>query len=95
MDTPSSSSVASLASSTSAVPLLSISSLLTTTASPRLHVLSSSLRPPVLMTNPTLSLHPQDAVATSPNLQQNSAVRQLTNEETTAPQTSAATSRWN
>ena len=72
--------MASVVSSTSAVQLPSVSSLLTTTASTTLPVLSSSLQPPVLMTGPTLSLHPKDAVATSPNLQQYSAVRQLTND---------------
>ena len=73
-------SVASLVSSTSAVQLPPVSSLLTTTASTTLPVLSSSLQPPVSMTDPTLSLHPKDEVATSPNLQQYSAVRQLTND---------------
>ena len=71
--------VASLVSSTSTVQLPPISSLLTTTASTTLPVLSS-LQSPVSMTDPTPSLHPKDAVATSPNLQQYSAVRQLTND---------------
>ena len=69
-------SVASLVSSTSAVQLPPVSSLLTTTASTTLPVHSSSLQPPVSMTDLT-PLHPKDAVATSPNLQQYSAVRQL------------------
>ena len=73
-------SVASLVSSTSAVQLPPVSSLLTTTVSTTLPVLSSSLQPPVSITDPTLSLHPKDEVATSPNLQQNSGVRQLTND---------------
>ena len=80
MDTPSSLSVASFVSSTSTVQSSPSSSLVTTTPSLPLPVLSSSLPPPVVMTGSTLSLHPQDAVATSPNLQQNSAVRQLTND---------------
>ena len=51
-----------------------------------LPVLSSSLQSPVPMTvtvpmtHPPISLHPNDAVATSPNLQQYSAVRQLTDD---------------
>ena len=73
-------SVASLVSSTSAVQLPLISSLSTTTASTTLPVLSTSLQTPVSMTDPTPFLHPKDAVATSPNLQQYSAVRQLTND---------------
>ena len=80
MDTPSSLSVASLVSSTSTVQSPPSSSLLATTTSLPLPVLSSSLQIPVVMTDPTLSIHPQDAVATSPNLQQYSAVRQLTND---------------
>ena len=80
IDTSSPLSVASLVSSTSAVQLPPMSSLLTTTASTTLPVLSSSLQTPVSMTDPTPSLHPKDAVATSPNLQQYSAVRQLTND---------------
>ena len=71
IDTSSPLSVASLVSSTSSVQLPPISSL---------PVLSSSLQTPVSMTDPTLSLHSKDAVATSPNLQQNSAVCQLTND---------------
>ena len=73
-------SLQSLVSSTSTVQLPPISSLLTTTASTTLPVLSFSLQSPDAMTDPTSSLHPKDAVATSPNLQQYSAVRQLTND---------------
>ena len=73
-------SVASLVSSTSTVQLPPISSLLTTTASTTVPVLSSSLQSPIAMRDPAPSLHPKDAVATSPNLQQYSAVRQLTND---------------
>ena len=80
IDTSSPLSVASLVSTTSAVQLPPISSLLTTTASTTLPVLSSSLQTAVSMTDPTPSLHPKDAVATSPNLKQYSAVRQLTND---------------
>ena len=80
MDTPSSLSVASLVSSNSTVQSPPSSSLVTTTPSLPLPVLSSSLPPPVVMTDSTLPLHPQDAVATSPNPQQYSAVRQLTND---------------
>ena len=72
--------VTSLVSSTSTVHLPPISSLLTTTASTTLPVISSSLQSSIEMTDPTSSLHPKDAVATSPNLQQYSAVRQLTND---------------
>ena len=72
--------MASLVSSTTAVQLPLISSLSTTTASTTLPVLSSSLQTPVSMTDPTPFLHPKDAVATSPNLKQYSAVRQLTND---------------
>ena len=73
-------SVASLVSSTPTAQLPPISNLLTTTASTTLPVLSSSLQSPVAMTVHTSSLHPKDAVATSLNLQQYSAVRQLTND---------------
>ena len=81
MDTSSSLSVASpsYVSSTSTLQSPPSALLVTTTPSLQLPVLSS-LPPPALMTAPTLSLHPQDAVATSPNLQQYSAVRQLTND---------------
>ena len=72
--------VTSLVSSTSTVHLPPISSLLTTTASTTLPVISSSLQSSIEMTDLTSSLHPKDAVATSPNLQQYSAVRQLTND---------------
>ena len=73
--------VTSLVSSTSPVHLWPpISSLLTTIASTTLPVISSSLQSPVEMTDLTSSLYPKDAVATSPNLQQYSAVRQLTND---------------
>ena len=75
---PTVASVTSLVSSTSAVPLPPISSVLNTTASTTSPVLSSSISSPVSTTQPTLFLHPKDAVATSPNLQQYSAVRQLT-----------------
>ena len=70
--------VTSLVSSTSTVHLPPISPLLTTTASTTLPVISSSLQSPVEMTDLTSSLHPKNAVTTSPNLQQYSAVRQLT-----------------
>ena len=73
-------SVTSLVSSTSAVPLPPISSLLNTTASTTPPVSSSSNSSPIPITTPSLFLHQQDAVATSPNLQQYSAVRQLTSD---------------
>ena len=68
-------------SSTSSNQLPSITTLLTTTAAIPLPVLSplqSSIKSTPSMTESSLFLHPQDAVATSPNLQQYSAVRQLT-----------------
>ena len=77
---PTAVSVTSLVSSTSAVPMPPISSLLNTTASTTPPVLFSSLPTPVSTTEPNIFLHPKDAVATSPNLQQYSAVRQLTND---------------
>ena len=56
-----------------------LSPLVTTTPSLQIPVISS-LPHPTLLTNPTIPLHPHDAVATSPNLQQFSAVRQLTHD---------------
>ena len=81
MDTSSSLSVASssFVSSTSPLQPPPSSLLVTTTPSLQITVLSSLLHP-VLMTASTLPLHPQDVVATSPNLQQYSAVRQLTHD---------------
>ena len=58
-----------------------ITTLLTTTTATPLPVLSplqSSIQLTPSMPESSLFLHPQDAVATSPNLQQYSAVRQLT-----------------
>ena len=72
--------VTSLVPSPSTVHLPPISSLLTTTASTTLPVISSSLQSSIEMTDLISSLHPKDAVATSPNLQQYSAVCQLTND---------------
>ena len=60
-------------------PLQPPLSSLTTTPSLPLPVMSSLPHPTVLPLS-TLPLHPQDAVATAPNLQQYSAVRQLTND---------------
>ena len=80
MDTSSSLSVASsFVSSTSPLQPPPSSLLVTPTPSLQIPVLSS-LPHPVLMTASTLPLHPQDAVATSPNLQQYSAFRQLTHD---------------
>ena len=72
---------ASLDSSTRSDQLPPITNLLTTTAAITLPVLSplqssTQLRAP--MTESPIFLHPKDAVATSPSLQQYSAVRQLT-----------------
>ena len=79
-------SVASSSSSSSSSPVSStpilqqpLSSLVTTTSSLQIPVISS-LPHPTLLTNSTLPLHPHDAVAISPNLQQFSAVRQLTHD---------------
>ena len=76
---PSSSSSSS--SSVSSTPTLQppLSSLVTTTPSLQIPVISS-LPHPTLLTSSTLPLHPHDAVTTSPNLQQYSAVRQLTHD---------------
>ena len=73
----SSSSSSSVSSTTTLQPPLS--SLVTTTPSLQIPVISS-LPHPTLLTNSTIPLHPHDAVATSPNLQQFSAVRQLTHD---------------
>ena len=54
-------------------------SIVTTTSSLQLPVISS-LPHPTLLTTSNIPLHPHDAVATSPNLQQFSAVRQLTHD---------------
>ena len=54
-------------------------SSLATTTSLQIPVISSLPHPTVLPIS-TIPLHPQDAVATSPNLQQFSAVRQLTHD---------------
>ena len=69
--------LSSLVTTTTLQPPLS--SLATTTPSLPIPVISS-LPNPTLLPISTLPLHPQDAVATSPNLQQYSAVRQLTND---------------
>ena len=68
-------------SSTSSNQLPPITTLLTTTAAIPLPVLSplqSSIKLTPSLTEFSHFLHPKDAVATSPNLQQYSAVRQLT-----------------
>ena len=78
---PTVASVTSSVSSTSVVPILTTTvsnTSLNTTASTASPVLSSSTSSAISTTTPTLPLHPKDAVATSPNLQQYSAVRQLT-----------------
>ena len=56
-----------------------LSSTVTTTSSLQIPVISS-LPHPTLLTTSNIPLHPHDAVATSPNLQQFSAVRQLTHD---------------
>ena len=56
-----------------------LSSTVTPTSSLQIPVISS-LPHPTLLTTSNIPLHPHDAVATSPNLQQFSAVRQLTND---------------
>ena len=68
-------------SSVSSTPTLPppLSSLVTTTSSLQIPVISS-LPHPTFLTTSNLPLHPHDAVATSPNLQQFSAVRQLTHD---------------
>ena len=68
--------LSSLVTTTTLQPPLSS---LTTTLSLPLPVMSSLPQPTVLPLS-TPPLHPQDAVATAPNLQQYSAVRQLTND---------------
>ena len=68
--------LSSLVTTTTLQPPLSS---LTTTPSLPLPVMSSLPHPTVLPLS-TPPLHPQDAVATAPNLQQYSAVRQLTND---------------
>ena len=68
--------LSSLVTTTTLQPPLSS---LTTTPSLPLPVMSSLPQPTVLPLS-TPPLHPQDAVATAPNLQQYSAVRQLTND---------------
>ena len=85
----SSSSSSSVSSTSTLQPPLS-SLVTTTTLQPPLSSLAptpslpipvmSSLPHPTVLPISTLPLHPQDAVATSPNLQQYSAVRQLTND---------------
>ena len=74
-------SVASSSSSVSSTTTLQppLSSLATTTPSLQIPVISS-LPHPTLLPISTIPLHPHDAVATSPNLQQFSAVRQLTHD---------------
>ena len=71
----------SSSSSVSSTPTIQppLSSLATTTPSLPIPVISS-LPHPTLLPISTIPLHPHDAVATSPNLQQYSAVRQLTND---------------
>ena len=72
---------ASLDSSTPSDQLPPITNLLTTFAAITLPVLSplqSSTQLTAPMTESPIFLHPKDAVATSPELQQYSAVRQLT-----------------
>ena len=76
-EAPSSSSSSSVSSTPTLQPPLS--SLVTTTPSLQIPVISS-LPHPTLLTSSTLPLHPHDAVATSPILQQYSAVRQLTHD---------------
>ena len=68
-------------SSVSSTPTLPppLSSLVTTTSSLQIPVISS-LPHPTFLTTSNIPLHPHDAVATSPNLQQFSAVRQLTHD---------------
>ena len=56
-----------------------LSSSVTTTSSLQIPVISPFPHP-TLLTPSNLPLHPHDAVATSPNLQQYSAVRQLTHD---------------
>ena len=75
------SSSSSSSSPVSSTPILQqpLSSLVTTTSSLQIPVISS-LPHSTLLTNSTVPLHPHDAVATSPNLQQFSAVRQLTHD---------------
>ena len=69
--------LSSLVTTTTLQPPLS--SLATTTPSLQIPVISS-LPHPTLLPISTIPLHPHDAVATSPNLQQFSAVRQLTHD---------------
>ena len=69
--------LSSLVTTTTLQPPLS--SLATTTPTLPIPVISS-LPHPTLLPISTIPLHPHDAVATSPNLQQYSAVRQLTND---------------
>ena len=73
---PSSSSSSSVSSTPTIDPPLSS---LATTTSLQIPVISS-LPHPTLLPFSTIPLHPQYAVATSPNLQQFSAVRQLTHD---------------
>ena len=69
--------LSSLVTTTTLQPPLS--SLATTTPSLQIPVISS-LPHPTLLPISTIPLHPHDAVETSPNLQQFSAVRQLTHD---------------
>ena len=69
--------LSSLVTTTTLQPPLS--SLATTTPSLPIPVISS-LPHPTFLPISTIPLHPHDAVATSPNLQQYSAVRQMTND---------------